>query len=216
MVQLVDLIRLQLSRGADALRAQEPNAIQRAALRKCRVVARERPRVDAFVKHHARVGSQCPGELARTHIDCMDALGPGLQQGIGESAGRGADIQADSTRHVDREVTQSGGQFQPATTDERRPGQNFERGIFGYGLAGLGGLLPIEKNLASHDEGLGLLARFRQAALHQQAVKANLHDNCFVSGHGFRRAVQSGQSRALAPATTIAFSAPCVNSALAS
>ena len=50
---------------------------------------------------HARIGAQLPVELAGAHIDRMHARRSGLQQAIGEAAGRRADIRADRARDID-------------------------------------------------------------------------------------------------------------------
>ncbi len=101
-------------------------------------------RVDAFVQHDARVGAQLPGELAGADIHGMDARGAGLQQGVGEAAGGGADIEADQAGDVDGEVPERAGQFEAAAADVGRPREHFHGGIGSHRLAGLGGLLAVD------------------------------------------------------------------------
>jgi hypothetical protein len=129
------------------------------------------------VQAHPRVGAQGPGKLARADIDGVHVCGARLQHGVGKAAGRGPDIEADFAGEVDREPLQRARQFAPAAADVRRPREHLEDGIGGHRLAGFGGFLAIEQDLAGHDEGLGLLARFRQPALHQQTVETGFHGN---------------------------------------
>ena len=104
----------------------------------------KRARVDAFVQHHARVGAQFPIELAGADIDGVNARGAGLQQGVGEAAGGGADIEADLAGDVDGEVAQRAGQFEAAAADVRRAREHLEAASSGDGLAGLGGFLAVD------------------------------------------------------------------------
>jgi len=52
------------------------------------------------VKDDARVVAQPPVELAAADVDGVDAQGAARQQDLGESAGRGADVEADPARRV--------------------------------------------------------------------------------------------------------------------
>ena len=67
--------------------------------------------------------------------------------------------------------SQRGRQLESAAAHVRRARQHFERRIGVARLAGLGGFLAVDQHLAGHDERLRFLARFGQAALHQQPVE---------------------------------------------
>ena len=87
---------------------------------------------------------------------------------------------------------QRAGQFEAAAAHVGRPREHFDGGIGVDGLAGLGRLLAVEQHLAGHDEGLGLLARFGEAAVHQQAVEPVFIESDVV--HDLRWTIRSASS----------------------
>ena len=72
---------------------------------------------------------------------------------------------------VDGEMIERGGQLEAAAADVGRAVEDFDGGIDGDGLAGLGGLAAVDEDLAGHDERLRFLARFRPAAFDQEPVE---------------------------------------------
>ena len=67
--------------------------------------------VGVFQVVHPRVSAQPPAELADTGIDGVDTGRPGIQQGLGEAAGRCAQVKRDDTGRVDLERGQRVGQL---------------------------------------------------------------------------------------------------------
>ena len=68
--------------------------------------SRQMSGVDALVHDDARILAQLPGELAAPDIDGVDPAGAASQQHIGKAAGRGADVERDRARNVDREMVE--------------------------------------------------------------------------------------------------------------
>jgi len=128
------------------------------------------------VQHHARVGAQFPIDLAGADIDGMDPRGSGLEQNVGESAGGGADIEADPAGDIDGEVGERASQFEAAAADVGRAREDLDAAVVGDGLAGLGGFLAVEEHLAGHDEGLGFFAGFSEAACQDEPVETGFHN----------------------------------------
>ena len=138
-------------------------------------VVRQLARVDALVQDDARIGAERPRHLARPDIHRMDPRRAGLQKRVGEPSGRGADVETDLAGDVDRKCCESAGQFHSAAAHVRRPREHFDRAILRHGVARLARLLPVDEDLAGHDQRLRLLARFGEPALDQKTVQAHLH-----------------------------------------
>src|ERR1700744_4773050 len=66
-------------------------------------IASTGPPVTSGVSSRALVGSKRPGQLAVADVDGDHFTGPAIQQDFGESAGRGACVQAASTLQTDTE-----------------------------------------------------------------------------------------------------------------
>ena len=80
--------------------------------------------VGALHRDHSRIPAQRIGQLSASHVESIDARRTTLQQGVGESAGRGAHIEADTALDLHLERLQGGIQLLAATRDEaRRRGQ---------------------------------------------------------------------------------------------
>src|SRR6516162_1577316 len=133
-------------------------------------------RVEALMHHNARIGAQRPGELAASNIHRVNAGRTGLQQAVREAARRRTNVKADLARDVDRKAAKGGSELEAAAADVWRPRPHLDLSIVGDALSGLGRLLPVEDHFTRHNERLRFLARFGQAAVHQQAVEAHLHD----------------------------------------
>jgi hypothetical protein len=72
-------------------------------------------------------------------------------------------------------VCQRCGKLATAAADVGRAGEDFDGGIGGDGLAGLGRFLAAHQDFPRHDEGLGLFAGFNEPARNQQTVETQLH-----------------------------------------
>ena len=73
--------------------------------------------VGLFRHDHARISAQLPGKLAMADIDGVDLRGAAIEQDVGETAGRRADIETDPPGRIDAETLDAMGQLQPAARD---------------------------------------------------------------------------------------------------
>ena len=79
----------------------------------------KRARIDALERAHARVGGEARIELAAADVDRDHLRRAARKQDVGEAAGRGADVEADEARGIEREGVERGGELDPAA---RGPG----------------------------------------------------------------------------------------------
>ena len=98
-----------------------------------RQVARVRP----LMHDDARILAQFPGKLPAPDIDRMDPRRTLRQQHVGETAGRGADIERDHAARVDREMIERKSQLDATARHPRMvaPGKR-QFGVFGKRRAG--------------------------------------------------------------------------------
>ena len=139
--------------------------------------------VYAFEHDDARIVAEFPGELAAPHVHGIDLGGAALEQHVGEAARRGADVEADHALGIDGETIEAVGELQAAARRVRmRLALDLERRVVGNGRARLLQAPRSGKDAAGHDEGLGLGARLRQAALDEELIEAGLRRGFFRSG----------------------------------
>jgi hypothetical protein len=94
-------------------------------------------------------------ELVGANIDSKDAARAMLQEAIGKTACGGADIEAAEPLNIEGITIKGALEFFAATRDKARLCREDYDGIFGNGLRGFGGALPIDGDLACHNEALG-------------------------------------------------------------
>jgi hypothetical protein len=88
-------------------------------------VGAELGQVGALQGDDPGVGAQPPAELAGTGVDGVDAGRPGIEQGLGEAAGRRAQVERDSAGRIDPEDGQGAGELD-------RPPAGGEDGVSGW------------------------------------------------------------------------------------
>ena len=123
---------------------------------------------------HARVLAQRPRQLAVTHIHCIHAHRPALEQTIGETPRRSPDVGADPAGRIHAERIQRGGQLQPAPADVGQAGLDAQLGILGHELPRLVQHLIALPYLAGQDQTLRLGAALGQAAGQHQLIETHL------------------------------------------
>ena len=123
------------------------------------LLAAEIARVHLFVDNYSRVVAQFPVELSGAGVDRIDARGAALQQAIGESAGGGANVQADFSSHGNSEMIERGFQLQPAAADITRLLEQLDFRASVDVRARLVGLLAIDQHLPGQNQRAGFLAR---------------------------------------------------------
>ena len=77
-------------------------------------VRAETGQVGALQVDHPGVGAQPAAQLAGAGVDGVDTGRPGVEQGLGEAAGRGAQVERDSAGRVDAERRQGVGELDSA------------------------------------------------------------------------------------------------------
>ena len=110
-------------------------------------------------------------QLAAPDVDGMDAAGAGLQHAIGESAGAGAEIEANQPLGAERESIERRLQFLAATADKTgKQIGDFDLAIRIDRGAGLVDKASVNRHLAGADQALGLLTALGQITLGEQRV----------------------------------------------
>ncbi len=82
----------------------------------------QRSRVHALDDGHSRVAAQLPIELAVADVEGDHAPRAALEKHVGESAGRGADVQREPIAHVDAKDVERMGELDPASAHVRMIG----------------------------------------------------------------------------------------------
>ena len=95
-------------------------------------------RVQLLDADDAGIAAQGVGELAVAHVNGVDAGCAALQQAVGETAGRRANVEGDEARRVDGEVVEGVGQLDAAAADVGQASADFDFGVDCQGRAGLG------------------------------------------------------------------------------
>ena len=94
-------------------------------------LAEERRREVAGVRplpaDDARIAAQRVGKLAAAHVDRVHAHRAALEQGVGEAAGRRADVEADTAGRVDAERVERARQLLPAARHVRQRRGDLDR-----------------------------------------------------------------------------------------
>ena len=70
------------------------------------IILCKRSRIDTFSDDHARIRAETPVELIVADVERDDIARLLLQEDIGESPGRGADVERSAARHVDAEYVE--------------------------------------------------------------------------------------------------------------
>ena len=119
----------------------------------------------------ARILPQFPGELRAADINGVNPDCAARQQHVGETAGRGADIERERAAGIGGEMVEREGKLQPAA---RYPGMvaagERERGVLVERCAGLVDPAASGTDEAGQDQRLRLGPAFREPLLDQQLV----------------------------------------------
>ena len=122
-----------------------------------------------------RILSKLPGKLVGADVDRINFRRATLKQDVGESSGRGTDIQRYEAGHVPAEMVEGVGQLDPAPRD---PGMflapHLERRVVGERLPGFVDLALARKDQAGEDQGLGLGPTLNEAPVDEKLVGAKL------------------------------------------
>jgi hypothetical protein len=112
-----------------------------------------------------------PVELVGVDINGEHADRSMLEQAIGEAAVGSAEIQANFSCGINREIPKSSFEFE-ATAGHvfLQAGANFDLRVVGDGVTGFGDRDAVNDNFAGEDHGLGFFARSDASAVEQKAV----------------------------------------------
>ena len=128
--------------------------------------------VGALHQADARVVAQLHGDLAEAGIDGGHMRGAVLQQAIGKSAGRGADIEAGAACNRDLPVIERRRELEPAAAHVGLVlAQQANGSIFRDRRARLVNLLLPHQNPAGKDERPGAFAAGSETPLDEQQVE---------------------------------------------
>jgi hypothetical protein len=129
-------------------------------------------------RHDASVTTQRLGELSASHVESIDARRTALQQDIGESAGRRANIEADPAGRIDVKGIQRRRQLLSAARDVARPRDELDRGRHIDQIARLAVppclIARTYQDVAGQQQGLRFRASLGQAALDQKLIEPKL------------------------------------------
>ena len=146
---------------------------------------------------HAGILAQLRVELAVADVERDHARGAGLEEAVGEAAGRGADVETVLAGDVEAESLERGSELLAAARDEARARGDLELRALLDLLAGL--RVPLDA--PGEHERLRLRAALGEPALDEQHVQALLgahgesvprhsRTNCHESGRGEARAAR--------------------------
>jgi hypothetical protein len=122
------------------------------------------------------------GDLTVAGIDGEDSGGSVLEHAVGESTGRGSDVEAETVVEVDVPVGEGGFEFKSAAADVTEIGAEETDGSIGDdGGARLVLLLLVDEDAASEDDGLSAFAGRSEATLHEQFVETGFHGRNFMA-----------------------------------
>ena len=140
-----------------------------------KLIGSQRSRVHALDDGHSRVAAQLPIELAVADVEGDHAPRAALEEHVGESARRGADVQPEPFAHVDAKDVQRMGELDPASADVLMIGTvNRHLGVGGNVGPRFGDREPVDSDLAGQDQGARPLARRGEAAVNDEHVEPDL------------------------------------------
>jgi hypothetical protein len=107
-----------------------------------------------------------------TDINRHHTHGSALQQTIGESSGRSANVQANFASHIHSKKIQSSRQLKTTAADKRHGFFHRQRSFDGNQLPGFFQPLFVAEHLSGQNQSLRFGASFDQAAFDQQFVQS--------------------------------------------
>jgi hypothetical protein len=150
--------------------------------------ARQIARVQTFAHEYAAVSPQLLVELAMTDIDGVDESRAAREQHVGESAGRGANIEAIEAARMKPESVERRGELDAAPRDPRVRRLGLDDRAGRYCLRRLAQCDPIGPDETGLDGGLRARAALKIAAFDQCDIGALAHGpNAASGGVGWRR-----------------------------
>ncbi len=150
----------------------------------------DRAGVDFLDVMDTGVGLQLVVQLAVPDIDADGLGGAGLKQAVGESAGRGTDIDEAYPLDGDGADGEKGGEFLAPAGDEARGFLDFESDVGWIGFARLVETLGSVADLPGEDEGLSPGAGRGEVAGYEDFIKTSFfHDVASVSGGDWEKPV---------------------------
>ena len=146
------------------------------------VVFRQPARVHALADEHPRIGAKSPIELAVSDIDRDDGGGAALEQHVGESARRGADVQRAAAGGKDAEGVERGRELDAAAGDVWMIRlRELDARVGGDRRAGLRFDLTVDRDLPGENQRPRALAGRDEAAGDEGDVKTRLALQCFLA-----------------------------------
>ena len=116
-------------------------------------------------------------ELSAADVDRNDLRRAARQEHVGEASGRGADVEADEARRIEREGVERRGELDPAARRPRMGRLSLDRGILGHLLGRLLERGPANADQPGRDRGLRARPARKEAALDEKNIRALAHRN---------------------------------------
>ena len=117
--------------------------------------------------HHSPVAAQLPGELASTHVHGVDPGRASLQQTVGETPGRRAQIDSRQAGDVEVEMSERVFQLESATANESLGRGEGDPVVRFHRITRLPAEAFVDPDFAGEDGAFGLFAAFAEPELNQ-------------------------------------------------
>ena len=137
-----------------------------------KVIDGQIPRIEFFANDDPGIGPDFPIQLTVTDVHRVDAQRAFLQQTIGKTAGRRADIEAGLARRIDLEKIQRAFELQPATAHVSFLFADVDRTVGRDASARLVHALPVDEHGARQNRPLRFLAGWEKSAIDEQVIEA--------------------------------------------
>ena len=141
-------------------------------------LSRERARVDAFERADTRVRGEAGHELPSADIDGDHLRRAARDQDIGKASGRGADIETDEARRIERECVERGCELDPAARGPWVRRLGFDRRVTRDLLGGLPERRPADADQPGRNGRLRPRPARKEASLDENDVRAFTHRRC--------------------------------------
>ena len=132
---------------------------------------RQIARVGFVHDDNARMPAEFPGQLAVTDVDGEDFFRAVLQQTIGETAGRGAQVNDGQPFDIQSKIFQGMFELMAAAADIFFSGFELDLVVRPDLIARFARRLPVDGHQTGHDSALGLFPTLAQTAFHESLVK---------------------------------------------
>src|SRR5208282_208626 len=155
------------------------------------------PRVDPLERYDARIAGDRLMQLAVPGIDANDFGGAAREKNMGETAGRGADIETKLVSRIEAEGIESCGQLDTAARDPRIGRRGFDHSVRPNRRRRFADDFPIGTHESGRNGFLRLGSARKKLAPNQRDIGARVRSEFFC--HGLCSSDWSGAATGLTP-----------------